>query len=242
MAFENGMSAADMAAVMRGGNGSFGDGGYGGWWIILFFLIAMMGGWGNGNGVAPQLNADIQRGFDQQATTGQISALQTQVGTGFADAAVARCQGDAAITASINSAKDVIALGLNQLAMSGQQGFSNVQAGLADVKYAVATEACADRAAVTNGLQQLTMQGNINTNEIVKAITSGVQSIKDDLCADRLAAKDTQIQNLQNQLNMATLAASQTAQTAQLLTYGNQQAQNIVNNICNQNAVTYFGG
>ncbi len=34
MAFENGngLSAADMAAVLRGGNGGgFGDGGYGGW-------------------------------------------------------------------------------------------------------------------------------------------------------------------------------------------------------------------
>jgi hypothetical protein len=76
------------------------------------------------------------------------------------------------------------------------------------------------------------MQGNINTNEIVKAVSQGVQSIKDDLCADRLAAKDAQIQALQNQLNMASLAASQTAQTAQLLTYGNQQAQNIVNQCC----------
>lgn len=150
MGFENstgGLSAADMAAVMRGGSGGGwgNDGGYGGWWIILFFLIAMMGGWGNngwgnnGGGAMPYIGAtaDIQRGFDQQATTGQISALQTQVGNGFADAAVARCQGNANITAAVTNgqyataqaitgAKDTLANGLNQLAMSLQQCLKKV--------------------------------------------------------------------------------------------------------------------
>lgn len=260
MGFENatgGLSAADMAAVMRGnGGGGFGnDGGYGGWWIILFFLIAMMGGWGNnggwgnggngGGGAVPYIGvaADMQRGFDQQATTGQISALQAQVGNGFADAAVANCQGNANIVSAITgaqfgtaqaitSAKDVIANGLNQLAMNQQSCCCETKAGIADLKYTVATEACADRAAVTNGLQQLTMQNNLNTNTITNAINQGVQSIKDDLCADRLAAKDAQIQALQNQLNMATLAASQTAQTSRLIQDNNQQTQNIVNSCC----------
>ena len=113
MAFENGngLSAADMAAVLRGGNGGgFGDGGYGGWWIILFFLIAMMGGgwgnngWNNGGGT-PSVAADVQRGFDQSATTNQISQLQAQVGNGFADAAVARCQGNANVTQAITKAQ-----------------------------------------------------------------------------------------------------------------------------------------
>ena len=67
-------------------------------------------------------NNDVQRGFDQQATTSQISQLQTQVGQGFADNAVAQCQGNANITAAITNAqfataqaiggaKDTIALG-----------------------------------------------------------------------------------------------------------------------------------
>lgn len=65
------------------------------------------GGWGNngGGGAVPYIQADVQRGFDQQATTGQISALQAQVGNGFADAAVARCQGDAGITAAVTNSQ-----------------------------------------------------------------------------------------------------------------------------------------
>ena len=238
MSFENGtMSPADMAAVMRNGNG-FGNGECGGWWIILFFLLCLGGGWGNNgwgnnaNATPYAINADLQRGFDQQATIGQISSLQAQVGNGFADNAVAQCQGNANLVGAITGAKDTLANGLNQIAMSMQGGFCDNRSGIADLKYTVATEACADRAAVTNGLQELTMQNNMNTNAITNAINSGIQSIKDDLCADRLAAKDTQIQNLQNQLNMASLAASQTAQTAQLLTFGNQQAQNVINSCC----------
>lgn len=49
MAFEQGgLSAADMAAVMGNRNGGFGNDGFGGWWIILFFLLAFNGGWNNG--------------------------------------------------------------------------------------------------------------------------------------------------------------------------------------------------
>ena len=264
MALENGsgLSAADVAAVMgNGNNNGWGNDGFGGWWVILLILLCMGGNWGGngfggGMGAVPYIGqqADIQRGFDQQATTGQIAALQAQVGNGFSDAAVARCQGNANLTAAITggqyataqaitTAKDTLNGTLNsnqiadvqahnQLAMSLQQCCCDNRAATADLKYTVATEACADRAAVTNGLQELTAQNNMNTNSITKEIRDGIQAIKDELCADRIAAKDAQIQALQNQLNMASLAASQTAQTAQLLTYGNQQAQNIINSCC----------
>ena len=64
-----------MPVVPQGGygNGGFGFGGDGSWWVILF-LFAMMGGWGNGfggfgGGMAPYMmgantNNDVQRGFD----------------------------------------------------------------------------------------------------------------------------------------------------------------------------------
>lgn len=254
MSFENGngLSAADMAAVMRGGNGNgWGTDGFGAWWIVLFMLFAFMGNgnWGNGGygvgGAVPYIGAtaDIQRGFDQSATINAIGNLSTQVGQGFADAAVAQCQGNANITAAITNgqyataqaitgAKDTVAQGMNALGLNLLQGNCDNKAGLADVKYTIATEACADRAAVTNGLQQLTMQNNANTNAITQTINNGVQSIKDDLCADRLAAKDAQIQALQNQLNMATLSGSQVAQTADLKDYVAQLVQQAVTSCC----------
>ena len=72
-----GMSAADIAAVMRGNNGyGYGDcwGGNGSFWIVILFLAMMWGGngWGN-NGFQNAIgyenlatSNEVQRGFDNQ--------------------------------------------------------------------------------------------------------------------------------------------------------------------------------
>lgn len=252
MSFENGtgLSAADMAAVMRGnGNGNTGWGDGNGWWIILFFLLCLGGGWGNGGwnngGQAPAqyVAADVQRGFDQSATINAISNLSTQVGSGFADAAVARCAGDANITAAVTNsqfgvtqaiggAKDTLTLGLNQLAMANQQGFNDNRAGQADLKYTIATENCADRQAISDGIRDLMAQGTANTNAIVQSQTNGIQTIMDKLCQLELDNVKRENDQLRTQLNMANLAASQTAQTAQILQGQNAQAQYITNTCC----------
>ena len=82
--------------------------------------------------------------------------------------------------------------------------------GLADLKYTVATENCADR---TQAMQ--------NTRDIIDSQTRGTQAIIDKLCQLELdgvkaqvEAKNDRISELQTQLNMANLAASQTAQNA----------------------------
>ena len=231
MAFEtNGFSPADMAAVLRNNNGD-GFGGNNIWWAILWIMMMMCGGWGNGGwnngGQAPAqyVAADVQRGFDQQATTSQISQLQTQVGQGFADNAVAQCQGNANITAAITNgqyataqaitgAKDTVAQGMNQLAMSLQNCCCENRAGLADLKYTVATENCADRQAISDGLRDLMAQNTANTNAIIQSNTQGFQGIQDKLCQLELDNVKQENERLRTQLNMANLAASQTAQNA----------------------------
>ena len=182
-----------------------------------------MGGWGNGwgNNAGGGAVPYVQAGFDQQAVMSGINGLQTTVANGFANAEVNEC--NRAMAMQNNFA---------QLGLAGVQGFNNVTTGIADLKYTVATENCADRQAVSDGLRDIIANNTANTNAISMAINNGIQSIKDELCADRIAAKDAQIQALTNQLNMATLAASQTAQTAQLQQYGNQLAQNVVTTCC----------
>lgn len=237
----NGLSAADVAAVTGrggfGGYGGYGDGGF--FWILILFLFAMMGGWGNngwgGNngGFVPYMQNcvqnDVQSGFNQQAVMAGISGLQTTVANGFANAEVNEC--NRAMQIQNNFA---------QLGLAGVQGFNNVVSGISDLKYTVATENCADRQAVSDGLRDIIANNTANTNAISMAINNGIQSIKDDLCADRIAAKDAQIQALTNQLNMATLAASQTAQTAQLQQYGNQLAQNMIQTCCPKPVPAYL--
>ena len=270
MSFDNGngLSAADMAAVMRGGNGNgWGNDGFSAWWVVLFMIFAFMGNgnWGNGGygngGGAPYVVADMQRGFDQQATTGQISALQAQVGNGFADNAVANCQGNANIVQAITNgqyataqaitgAKDTLNGTLysnqlannqtmNSLAMSLQECCCAQKAATADLKYTVATEACADRNAVNNGIRDVITAGTANTqqllnglNEVIRTNQQGTQTIIDKLCALELDNVKRENADLRSRLQMADLAASQTAQTAQILQGQNAQEQYIMESCC----------
>ena len=197
--------------------------------LVLFFLFMMMGGWGGMgggfgmDGLYPWMNnsQNINNGFRDQMLGTQISGIQNSITSGFGDVATALCGGFAGVNASINGAQNAIAQQLygNQIAdmersfaaqTATTSGLTGIQSQLAqcccenraataDLKYTVATEACADRA----------------------ALNDGVQKIMDKLCAleldgvkGQLAAAQRENVGLQNQLNMAEMRASQTAQNA----------------------------
>ncbi len=202
------------------GNGSLGWGGDGSFWIIILFLFAFMngnwGGWGNNaGGTMPYImnnttNNDMQRGFDQQAIMGGLNGINAAL----ANAEVSRCNAQANILQTLNQNQSAANQAMNSLAMSLQNCCCENRAGLADLKYTVATEACADRQAVTNALFDVTTANNVNTQHIMSTINNGIQAIQDKLCQQEIEALKTQNQNLQTQLNMANLAASQGNQTA----------------------------
>jgi hypothetical protein len=103
---------------------------------------------------------------------------------------------------------------LSGLSMANQQrGYDNL-AALADIKYTVATEACADRNAVNQALR-----------DVIASNTANTQAILDKMCQQEIDALKTQNANLQTQLNLASLAASQNAQTGQLLADNAAQTQ-----------------
>lgn len=177
-----------------GGGDAFGNNGA--WWIIILFLFAMMGGWGNnGNanasGFVPYYGG-VQQGFDQASIMSGINTIQANQ--------------NAYQMANINAT--------NAIGMSLQNCCCENRAATADLKYTVATEACADRAAVESALQNVTAQNNANT-----------QRILDMMCQDKIDAKNEKIAELQNQLTMAQLAASQNVQTAAILTDNLAQTQ-----------------
>ena len=255
MAFENGMSAADMAAVMRGSGNGWGNDGFGnGWWIILFFLLCMGNGWGNNGwnngGGAPYVAADVQRGFDQSATINAIGNLSTQVGQGFADSAVANCQGNANITAAITNgqyamaqaitgAKDTLNgtlysnqlannQSMNQLAMSLQNCCCENRANIADLKYTVAQENCADRQAISDGLRDLMAQNTANTNAIIQSNNAGFQAVQDKLCQLELDSYKQKVSDQAAEIASLRGQVSQTAQTAQIIANNEAQTANLL--------------
>lgn len=215
--------------------GGFGNSGFGGdWaWIILLLLLAGNGGWGNGfggfggaDGIYPWMNqANLtSNGFQNQLMNDNvtsirdgISALSTQLCNCCNDTQMALASGFAGIEQGANARQmaNMQQAFANQTAIN--QGFNATQSqlascccenrlGTADLKYTIATENCADRAALSDGIR-----------DVIASQTASTQRILDQLCADKIDAKNERIAELERQLTMANLAASQTAQTAQLL-------------------------
>lgn len=216
----NGNSMVMPVAPYYGGNGGgFGFGGDSGWWIILL-LICLGGGWGGGfgfggaGGMFPWMNTnnDVQRGFDQTAVMTGLNGVQNAVTSGFGDIQTALCGGFAGVNAGIANgfAQSEIAANARQIADMQQnfaaqtatlQGFNGLQgqlascccdnrAGLADLKYAVATENCADRSALSDGVRDIIANQN-----------AGIQAILDKMCADKIDAKNEKIVELNNKIN-----------------------------------------
>lgn len=205
-----GYSLSDIAAA-TGNNDGFGGFGGDGAWVILLFIIILMGGWGNGGygwgGGGASTNADIQRGFDQSAVINGLNGITTAVNTGFSGAEISRCNAQANILQTLNNNQANLSTQLGTIAMNQQNCCCENRAGLADLKYTVATEACADRAAVTDALR-----------DVIASNTANTQAILDKLCQQEIDALKAQNQQLQMQSYLASLAASQNAQTGQILT------------------------
>ena len=247
---DSGMSPADIAAVTgnSGGFGFGGDSGL--WLIVLFLFIFAGGWGGNGGyggGATPYIlnnntDATVQRGFDQSAVMSGLSGIQSAVTNGFSDAAVAQCnqtmalvQGQNAITNAVANGRfdtvqaiandrfdtvQAITSASNNLSSTMMQNEANRQQCCCDLKYTIATENCADRAAISDGIR-----------DVIANQTANTQAILDKMCQQEIEAKNSEIANLRTQLNMQNLAASQSAQTAQLIADNTAQTQYIVNRV-----------
>lgn len=232
------------------GNGGFGGfGGDNGWWIILLLLFACggfggFGGFGGDGAIYPWLNnsQNINDGFRDQMIQTNVMGLQNSVTSGFGDVQNALCGGFAGVNASINGAQNAIAsqlytnqiadlersfaaqtantAGLNSIGMNLQNCCCENRANIADLKYTVATENCADRAALAEGLR-----------EVLAATQAQTQTILDKMCQQEIDNLKSQNVALQNQVNMQNLAASQAAQTAALVADNTAQTQYIVNRV-----------
>ena len=229
---ENGMVMP--VTPMYGGNyGGFGGFGNGDWsWIIVLFLFALMGGGWNGgfgggfggDGAFPWLlngqagiNANTNAGFDNAAVGAQLSGIQSSLTAGFSSAEVAGCNRamDAMQTAynnQIASMNQNFAQAQNlddrlfSLQMGQQQCCCDNRAAIADLKYTVANEACADRAAVNDALR-----------DVLAANTAATQRVLDQMCQDKIDAKNETIAQLRQELMFSRGQASQDVQTARIL-------------------------
>lgn len=229
----NGLSAADIAAVMgNNGNNGFGFGGDGSWWLLILFLFAFCnGGWGNGwgngagNNMLPYIlggqqntNNDFQRVIDNQSVMNGIAGLNT------------------ALVANQTATTQ----GMNAIAMSLQNCCCENRAATADLKYTVATEACADRNAVQMAMNQLSTeyrQGNQAVlDKLCQLEMDGIKQNYENRIAgmqqnyeNRISGMQNTIDALRNGDNIARVVnpilADNAAQTAALENYLNPPAR-----------------
>ena len=232
------MPVAPMMGNYGVGNGGFGWGGDGAWWLLVLFLFAANGngfGWGgNGmNGAAPYLmntntNNDVQRGFDQQALMSSIGDISGAVTSGFAGVNQSLCNGFAGVNATINSGFNAQEASNNARQIANMQSLFGLQSQLAqcccdnrlataNLNATILAENCADRAAVSDGIRDILQNQTANTQALINTTNQAVQGVYDKLCQLELDAKNDKMADLQAQLSQARFDASQVAQTQRLL-------------------------
>ena len=206
--------------LLLAGNGGWGFGGFGGGFGGMYEFPWLLNG-------QQGINNNVSSGFrDAQLSDGitsirdGISGLSTQLCGCCGDISTQLCNGFNGIGMQLanGTIADLERSFAAQTAVTG--GLTNISAQLAqcccdnraatqDVKYTIATEACATRA----------------------ANTQNTQAILDKLCALELDGYKRENDQLRTQLNMANLAASQVAQTAELRQSGATQLNQLVSEL-----------
>jgi len=216
-------------------NGGFGGGFGGDWgWIVLLLLLAGNGGWGMGGGFGGYgnmmlgydfpwlltgqngINTHISDGFRDNQISDQItsvrdgiSALSTQLCGSFGDLSMQLANNQMADLERSFAAQTASMQGMNAIQSQLATCCCENRAATADLKYTLASEACATRS----------------------ANTQNTQAILDKLCQLELDNYKRENDQLRTQLNMANLAASQTAQTAELRQSGATQLNQLVSEL-----------
>ena len=233
----NGMTPADIAAVVNSGGygGSCGGFGGGGIWdiLVLFLLYPLIGGmgfggmgwggmgafgrggWGGcGAGAQCATPADVHAAVDQQTL---ISKLDQQT-YGLADSAYAL---NSAVTGGFSQAE----ISRCQMQAAFMQQLSNMAAdsakcccetqrlierGFADTNYNMATQACETRNLIQNTTRDITDNANANTRAILDFL---VKDKIDTLTSENQALRLKASQADQN----AVLRAAIDASTAEII-------------------------
>ena len=212
-------------APMYGGGNGFGQD----WaWIILLLLLGWgnngFGGYGGGSLAAdgamlyPWMNQSnqISTGFQNQMLNDNITGIQNSLN----GISTQLCNNQMADLERSFASQTAVTAGMTGLQAQLAQCCCDNRAATADLKYTVATEACADRNAISSALR-----------DILDATQAQTQVILDKMCQQEIDNLKAQNIALQNQVNMQNLAASQAAQTAALVADNTAQTQYIVNRV-----------
>lgn len=132
-----------------------------------------------------------------------VQGISTQLCNGFAGVEIGANARQMADMQTAFNAQTAMMQGFNGVQSQLSQCCCDNRAAIADLKYTVANEACADRAAVSNALR-----------DVLAANTASTQRILDQMCQDKIDAKNDTIAQLRQELLYSRGQASQDVQTA----------------------------
>lgn len=229
MAFEEGNGNGmymPVAPAYNGGNNCFGGDG---WWIILLLLcgwggMGFGGGFGGGYGMANwdtmwllngqnNTNNNVSSGFRDALLNDGISSIGDKVTSGFGDVQTSLCSGFAGVNATVNAVGNSITNRMYDDTIASMQRSFDLQsqmanccceqrAATADLKYTLASEACASRATSTANTQAI-------LDKLCQLELDGVKA--------QVEAKNDTISQLRQELIFARGKDSQDVQTAAII-------------------------
>lgn len=220
-------SVADIAAVTNGNcNNGYGGYGFGGDWWAWIIILALFGwggfggrqGFGGGfNGCnsccTPATCAEVQNGFNQQATT---SAL-TGIANGISSLGYDQLNQMNGINTNITTASNGIISALNQNNITAMQNANAAAAQLSDC-------CCQTREAIqgvnynmATGFANLGTQINQAAQNIMQNDNANHRAMHDEFVQFQMSQKDNTIAELRSQIQALNLGISQRNQNEYLV-------------------------
>lgn len=198
-----GMGPADVAAVMRGNYGGYGDG-WGGncWWIVILFIAMMFGGnWGNwgNNGFQNAIgyenlatSNEVQRGFDNQnSMANQRDILAAVQGNALQEMQNSN-QNTQYITGTISDKYNEIQRDVAGIAMTQQQAIANQNECCCSTKMLISETSAQNR-----------YDSAMQNNAVLQAIREEGNATRQMMQAEKIEALQQKVQTLEMQNAMA---------------------------------------
>lgn len=221
--------------------------GFGGDWIWILVVFALLFGWGNngwgGNGNngfggvpyavgSTYTDAAIQRGFDNQTVVSKLDGISNGLCDGFyavntsilnAQSGIQNslCQGFNGVNTNIMQGNFGLQQAINNAAVANMQGQNALQAQISDCCCGVQRAIDSVNYNMATNTCAITNQMNNNTRDIIDSQNAGTRAILDYLCKEKIADLQAENQTLKLAASQADqnnfIAATQSAQTAELI-------------------------